>query len=184
MKGRKILRFRLEELPKPMLEDGFRSLAVTGKPVEAHLSVQCLVIVRQRLPFGEGQVNQPHVRGAHVLQESLAKDEKVTSVLHVRTGVRDGQEDDDFKEFHTIRGRGAQSLAKVIGSGGPRGCGRSDRSAMRPKTRGTSAAGWRRSGVRRNFFVVVATGWHSVGARTGNSENSSFGTIATALVQA
>jgi hypothetical protein len=184
MKGRKILRFRLEKLPKPMLEDGFRSLAVTGKPVEAHLSVQCLVIVRQRLPFGEGQVNQPHVRGAHVLQESLAKDEKVTSVLHVRTGLQDGQEDDDFEEFHTIRGRGTQSRAKVIGSGRPLGCGRSHRSATRPKTRGTNAAGWRRSGVRRNFFVVVATGWHSVGARTGNSKNSSFGTIAAALVQA
>jgi hypothetical protein len=174
MKGRKILRFRLEKLPKPMLEDGFRSLAVTGKPVEAHLSVQCLVIVRQRLPFGEGQVNQPHVRGAHVLQESLAKDEKVTSVLHVRTSLQYGLEDDDFEELHTIRGRRPQSSAKVIRSGGPLGCGRSHRSATRPKTRGTNAAGWRfRSSVRRNFFVVVATGWHSVGARTGDHKGSS-----------
>ena len=40
-----------------MLEDGFRSLAVTGKPVEAHLSVQRLVIVRQREPVDEGQVD-------------------------------------------------------------------------------------------------------------------------------
>jgi len=101
VKWRKILRFGLKKLPKPMLEDGFRSLAITGEPVEAHLSVQRLVIVRQRLPVDEGQVDQPHVRGAHVLQESLPKDKKVTSVLHVRTSSQYGLEDVDFEELHT-----------------------------------------------------------------------------------
>ena len=46
VKGREVLRFGLKKLPEPMLEDGFRGLAVTGEPVEAHLSVQRLVVVR------------------------------------------------------------------------------------------------------------------------------------------
>ena len=54
MKGRESHRFGLKKLPEPMLKDGFRSFAVTGKPVEAHLSVQRLVIVRQREPVDEG----------------------------------------------------------------------------------------------------------------------------------
>jgi len=46
VKWRKVLRFGLKKLPEPMLEDGFRGLAVTGEPVEAHLSVQLLVFFR------------------------------------------------------------------------------------------------------------------------------------------
>ena len=37
MKWHEVLRFGLEKLPEPMLEDGFRGLAVAGRPVEAHL---------------------------------------------------------------------------------------------------------------------------------------------------
>jgi hypothetical protein len=46
VKWREILRFGLKKLPEPMLEDGFRGLAVTGEPVEAHLNVQLLVFFR------------------------------------------------------------------------------------------------------------------------------------------
>ena len=47
MKWREIQRFGLKKLPEPMLKDGFRSFAVTGEPVEAHLSVQSLVVVTE-----------------------------------------------------------------------------------------------------------------------------------------
>ena len=46
VKWREVLRFGLEKLPEPMLEDGFRGLAVAGEPVESHLSVQLLVFFR------------------------------------------------------------------------------------------------------------------------------------------
>ena len=79
MKWREIHRFGLKKLPEPMLKDGFRSFAVTGEPVEAHLSVQRLVIVRQREPVDEGQVDEPHVSGAKFFQENFPKEEKVTA---------------------------------------------------------------------------------------------------------
>ena len=46
MKWREIQRFGLKKLPEPMLEDGFRGLAVASELVEAHLNVQLLVVVR------------------------------------------------------------------------------------------------------------------------------------------
>jgi hypothetical protein len=46
VKWREVLRFGLEKLQESMLEDGFRGLAVTGEPVEAHVSVQLLVFLR------------------------------------------------------------------------------------------------------------------------------------------
>ena len=152
-------------VPEPMLKDGFRSFAVTGKPVEAHLSVQRLVIVRQREPVDEGEVDEPHVCGAKFFQENFPKEEKVTSVLHVGTSFQYGLEDADFKELHAKRVRRAQSSSKVIRSVGPIRCGRSHRSVCTiPKTRCTSAACCGRSGVPLNF-TLVATGWHGLKAR-------------------
>ena len=87
MKWREIQRFGLKKLPEPMLKDCFRSFAVTGEPVEAHLNVQRLVIVRQREPVDEGQVDEPRLCGAKFFQESFPKDEKVTSVRHVGAGI-------------------------------------------------------------------------------------------------
>ena len=141
MKWRKIHCFGLKKLPEPMLKDGFRSFAVTGEPIEAHLSVQRLVIVRQREPVDEGQVDEPHLSGAKFFQESFPKDEKVTSVLHVRTSSQYGLEDVDFEELHTKRVRRTQNISKVIRSAGPLGRGRSHSSVCTgPKTRYTTGA--------------------------------------------
>ncbi len=46
VKRHKVLRFVLKKLPEPVLEYGFRGLAVAGEPVEAHLSIQILVFLR------------------------------------------------------------------------------------------------------------------------------------------
>ena len=179
MKWRKIHCFGLKKLPEPMLKDGFRSFAVTGEPVEAHLSVQRLVIVRQREPVDERQVDEPHVCRAKFFQENFPKEEKVTSVLYVGASFQYGLEGVDFEELHTKRVRRAQGKAKVIWSVGPIRCGRSHRNVCTsPKTRSTSAASGCRSGALRSFILVAASRHRLKSRPRGHECAASVSTVA------
>jgi hypothetical protein len=86
----------LEELPKPVLEYGFRGFVVAGEQGEPHVGVLRLLVGGQRGPFNNGDHDEPQVGRPEFLDEFFTKEQKVPGVFDGLALGGNGKERDDL----------------------------------------------------------------------------------------
>jgi hypothetical protein len=164
VKRSKIFSLLLEELPKPVLEDGFRGFDVVGEPGESHVDVLHLLVDEQcGDPFNDREHDKPHVGRQEFLDEFFTKEQKVPGVFDGLARGCNVKDHDNLKQFRAVGCRRCESCLEGGRSRKRWGCPRADGSTTKYARAGSCAHG----AVRDVISIVVSTTRHSCSCQSG-----------------